>query len=200
MSGVNAIDTDIFATGLPRALPARVDEPDRRLRAVESTAPARRPKLLYGIVAVAGAIAIAGAQMGLSILTTQSSYELKELTSQQRTVTWQKQILEDDVAGLSSPQYLAANAAALGMVTGAAPSYLRLSDGAVVGKGKPAAPSSSVQALKKAAVPNSLVGGVPLVTDPDASLGAGSAADQTEIISTAVPPAVADALPTPKTH
>ena len=63
-----------------------------------------------------GAFLIAGAQMVLSIMTTQGSYELAELTQEQRALTYQKQILYDDVAGLSSPQYLAANAAALGMV------------------------------------------------------------------------------------
>ena len=39
-------------------------------------------------------------------------------------------MLYDDVAGLSSPQYLAANASALGMVINESPNYLRLSDGA----------------------------------------------------------------------
>jgi hypothetical protein len=52
--------------------------------------------------------------MGLSILTTQSSYELSALSSQQRGLDYQKQMLTDSLAGLSSPQYLAANAAALG--------------------------------------------------------------------------------------
>ncbi len=50
---------------------------------------------------------------------TQTSYELSALTSQQRDLDWQKQMLQDDVAGLSSPQYLAANAQAMGMLTGA---------------------------------------------------------------------------------
>lgn len=196
----NAIGQVALGDDLLSSLPPR--DADRRstLRPVEQTAPARRPRLAYGLIAVAGALLIAGAQMGLSVLTTQSSYELKALTSQQRAVAWQKQILQDDVAGLSSPQYLAANAAALGMVTGQAPSYLRLSDGEIVGSTKSASSTSSVQALKKAAVTNALVSGVPLVTDPDASLGAGVAADTTLVVDPATPPAVADGLPTPRTR
>lgn len=183
----------------PRIAPR--ESPQRRLRAVEQPLPARRPRLLYGLIAVGGALAIGAAQMGLSILTTQTSYELKALTSQQREVVWEKQMLQDKVAGLSSPQYLAANAAALGMVTGQAPNYLRLSDGAVVGTGTAASGTSSVNALKKAAVTNSLVSGVPLVTDPDASLGAGVTADAPIVlIDPATPPAIAEGLPTPTTH
>ncbi len=79
-------------------------------------------------------------QMGLGILTTQSSFEIASLTQQQRDLTYQKQILYDETAGLSSPQYLAANAAALGMVIDESPTYLRLSDGAVIGSDKPATP------------------------------------------------------------
>ncbi len=194
-------NADLFAAlpSLP-ARPAARDDEQRRLRALERPLPARRPRLAYGLIAVAGALAIAGAQMGLSILTTQSSYELKSLTSQQRSVAWEKQMLQDDVAGLSSPQYLAANAAALGMVTGQSPNYLRLSDGEVIGTGKAASARTSVQALKKAAVTNALVDGVPLVTDPASSLDSGVAADLPLTIDPATPPAIADGLPTPTTH
>lgn len=195
-----ALDLDPFVSVHPLSAPAPRTTEDRRLHAVDLPAPARRPKLMYGLLAVAGALAIAGAQMGLSILTTQGSYELKGLTAQQREAEWQKQILQDDVAGLSSPQYLAANAADLGMVTGAAPRYLRLSDGAVMGKGSAATAASSIDALKKPAVPNSLVEDKPLVTDPDVSLGAGAASGGEQVVNSPVPPAVADALPTPKTH
>jgi hypothetical protein len=196
-AGADLLGDELLALS---ALPSRDGAGERRLRAVDQPLPARRPRLMYGLVAVAGALAIAGAQIGMSILTTQSSYELKTLTSQQRSVDWQKQMLEDDVAGLSSPQYLAANAAALGMVTGQAPNYLRLSDGEVVGTGKAAASTSSVQALKKAGVANALVSGLPLVTDPGSSLSAGVAADATIVVDTATPPAIADGLPTPTTH
>ncbi|RLK49662.1 hypothetical protein [Microbacterium telephonicum] len=194
----------------------RPDEsPGRRLRVLDRPAPGRRPRLLYGVIAVAGALAIAGVQMGMSILTTQTSYELKTLTSQQKDLDWQKQILRDDLAGLSSPQYLAANAASLGMITGQTPSYLRLSDAAIVGTGEAAASSSSIDALGKAAVGNALVAGTPLVTDENATIATGPAPAQPDPnaappadgadpaappADTATPPAITDGLPTPSTH
>lgn len=205
------MSADLLSTA---ALPVRGDrgaEPNRRLRALERPQPGRRPRLLYGIIAVAGALTIAGVQMGMSILTTQTSYELKTLTSQQKDLDWQKQILQDDLAGLSSPQYLAANAASLGMITGQTPSYLRLSDAAIVGTSEAAGSASSIDALGKAAVSNALVAGTPLVTDRNATIATGpatalvdpaaSAADPTAApADPATPPAVADGLPTPATH
>ncbi|MCT9819896.1 hypothetical protein N3K63_06290 [Microbacterium sp. W1N] len=222
------MSADILGTAaLPvrtRPAPATGPQPGdaRRLRALERPAASRRPRLLYGIIAVAGALTIAGVQMGMSILTTQTSYELKSLTAQQKDLDWQKQILQDDLAGLSSPQYLAANAASLGMVTGQVPSYLRLSDAAIVGPSEASLGASSIDALGKAAVGNKLVAGTPLVTDPGATLGAGPApvvAEETappadEAAPPAdgasdpaappadptTPPAITDGLPTPTTH
>jgi cell division protein FtsL len=195
-------------TDLARALPLRepLRSPRRRLQAVPEPSRRRRPKLAYGIIAVAGAVAIALAQMGLSILTTQSTFEIASLTQQQRDLTLQKQALYDDVAGLSSPQYLAANAAALGMVINESPSYLRLSDGAVVGAGQPAGGASAVDAINRGAVSNALVTDTPLVTAPDATIagtplapptGGEAAADGT---GSATPPPITDGLPTPATR
>jgi hypothetical protein len=182
---------------------------DRRLRPLDASATKtsrRRPRVLYAIVAVAGAVAIGAAQMSLSILTTQGSYQIASLTSQQRDLDWQKQMLRDDLAGLSSPQYLAANASALGMVINEAPSYLRLSDGAVLGAGQAALGASSVDALNRAAVGNALITDTPLVTDPDATIqGApvvpttGTDAGGTTPVSN-TPPPLTDGLPTPSTH
>ncbi len=191
------MSADLLAVALPA--PERSRAP--RLRAVETPLPARRPRLLYGLIAVAGAVLIGATQMGLSILTTQTSYDIATLTQEQRALGWQKQMLEDQVAGLSSPQYLAANASALGMVVGQAPSYLRLSDRAIIGDGSIAVGASSVDALAKAAVPNALVGGVPLVTDPASSLTAGATVDAALLTAdSSTPPAIADGLPTPATH
>lgn len=182
------------------ALPARQPRPGRRLRAVERPLPARRPRLVYGVVAVTGAVLIGAAQMGLSILTTQGSYELSALSAQQRDLSWQEQMLRDQVAGLSSPQYLAANASALGMVTGEPPTYLRLSDAAIIGTGAFASGVSAVDALRSAAVGNDLINGVPLVTDPAASLAQGASVADEAIANTTTPPAIAEGLPTPATH
>ncbi|MCP2637134.1 hypothetical protein K0817_011250 [Microbacterium sp. HD4P20] len=186
-----------------RIAPDRRDAPDRRLRAVEAPARRRRPKLLYGVVAVLGAFLIAGAQMALSIMTTQGSYELSALAQQQRELTYDKQILYDDVAGLSSPQYLAANAAALGMVIDESPSYLRLSDGAILGASEVAMGSSSIDAIGRGAVPNALIADTPLVTVPDATIDGvpvevADASTDSGVSNT--PPPLTDGLPTPSTH
>jgi hypothetical protein len=197
-------------TDLARAVPLRRPapaSPSRRLRVVEEPVRRRRPKLAYGIIAVGGAVAIALAQMGLSILTTQGTYEMAALTQQQRDLTYEKQILADDVAGLNSPQYLAANAAALGMVINESPSYLRLSDGAIIGAGQAAAGTSAVDALNRGAVQNSLIADTPLITAPEATIqgaplvteetGAGATTDGT---GSTTPPPITDGLPTPATR
>lgn len=187
----------------PAVAPDRTDAPNRRLRVVEAPAHRRRPKLLYGVIAVLGAFLIAGAQMALSIMTTQGSYELAALTKQQSDLTYQKQILYDEVAGLSSPQYLAANAAALGMVIDESPSYLRLSDGAILGASEVALGSSSIDAIGRGSVPNALIADTPLVTVDGATIGGLPA----EVVETPVdggvgntPPPLTDGLPTPSTH
>jgi len=189
---------------LTPAVPIRrpQDAPARRLRAVEESARRRRPRRAYGIIALAGAVLIGGTQMGLSVLTTQGSYELSTLTTQQRELTWKKQILYDDVAGLSSPQYLAANAAALGMIINESPSYLRLSDGAILGSGLAALGGSSIDAIGRAAVPNALITDTPLVTAPDATIEGVPlvAEDPATGGVTNTPPPLTDGLPTPSTH
>jgi hypothetical protein len=183
---------DEVGADIPRRVLAPLDRPVRR----------RRPRLAYGIVAVAGAVAIAAAQMLLSILSTQSSFEISSLTQEQKELTWQKQILYDEVAGLSSPQYLAANAAALGMVINESPSYLRLSDGAVLGSQLPSVEGSSVDALGRSLVSNTLVTDTPLVTAPDATID-GLPTPPVDVAgegNAATPPALTDGLPTPATH
>ncbi|WP_314502610.1 hypothetical protein [uncultured Microbacterium sp.] len=202
MSAVDALSADVLGAGALSSAGRRTS-PERRLRVVAEPSRRRRPKLIYGIVALAGALTIGTAQMALSILTTQSSYELSALAQEARQLTFQKQILYDDVAGLSSPQYLAANASALGMVIEEAPSYLRLSDGALLGAGQAALGASSVDAIGRAAVPNELITDTPLVTAPDATIeGAPVEADVvvTDGGVANTPPPITDGLPTPTTH
>jgi hypothetical protein len=208
MSASPAIDPRVVDDFLPD-FPTPVRE--RRLTVVPAPARRRVPRRLFGIVAVTGAVVIVLAQMGLGILTTQSSFEIASLTQQQRDLTYQKQILFDETAGLSSPQYLAANAAALGMVIDESPTYLRLSDGAVIGSDKPADTTSSVDAKGRGSVGNALIAGVPLVTDPSAKATetGGSAPEAAQpapadgpapATGSATPPPISDGLPTPATR
>ncbi|HCM50265.1 MULTISPECIES: hypothetical protein [unclassified Microbacterium] len=182
----------------PSARPVETQAP--RLRPVEQTAAWRRPRLAYGIVAVLGAAAIVAAQMVVSILTTQDTYAISALTSQQRQLTWDRQILYDEVAGLSSPQYLAANASALGMVISEAPTFLRLSDGALVGASQAAGWQSSIDAVGRGAVANALITQTPLVTDPAATIEGTPVEVTDETGQSVIPPALTDGLPTPTTR
>lgn len=196
------------ATVSARVSPRAVQDSPRdqsrrpRLRRVEAPARRRRPRLAYGIVALTGALVIGGAQMALSIITTQGSYEMSSLSTQQSELTWQRQILHDEVIGLSSPQYLAANASALGMVIEEAPSYLRLSDGAILGTSSAALGGSSIDAIGRATVPNALIAETPLVTDPGATIDGATAIDgglaEDGVSNTPLP--ITDGLPTPSTH
>lgn len=178
--------------------------PDRHLRPVERPQRRRRPRVAYAIIALAGALAIGAAQMGLSLATTESSYRISALTQEKNQLTWQKQELDDKIAGLSSPQYLAANAAALGMVINQSPTYLRLSDGKIIGAGKAATATSAVNPLGKNAVANALVGDTPLVTDPDATIKTPPVTAEDEATTTdsasTLPPPITDGLPTPTTR
>jgi hypothetical protein len=184
----------------PRIRPAAPGAPrGPRLHAVAPPAARRRPKLVYGVIAVAGAVAILVAQMVLSIMTTEGSYELSKLTSQQRQLTWQKQILYDDVAGLSSPQNLAANATALGMVIDQSPSYLRLSDAKILGKSDAAASKSTVDALGRGQVANALIAKDAIVTDPAKTIS-GASTSSTSAVDAATPPPLNEGLPVPQTH
>lgn len=166
----------------------------------------RKPRVAYAIVAVFGALAIGAAQMTLSVLTTQSSYVISQLTQQQRELDWKQQILQEDLAGLNSPQYLAANATALGMVINQSPSYLRLSDGTILGPASKAPRGSTVNALGATNVANSLISQRPLVTEPGATVQGNPKKTPAPGASAApggkapTPPPIADGLPSPKTR
>ena len=56
------------------------------------------------------------------------------------------------------------------MVIDESPSYLRLSDGALLGAGQAALGTTSIDAIGRASVPNALITDTPLVTAPDATI------------------------------
>lgn len=187
---MNAVRT--AARPLPPEAPQRA--PERRLQPVTRPAVRRKPKLAYALVALGGALAIGAAQVGLSLAITQDSFTLAGLASQQRELDLHTHALQEELTGLSSPQVLASNAAALGMVVAGSPSYLRLSDGAVFGTGAGADWTSTVDPNGSAAVGNVLVteNAPPAGQAEDADGGTSPAQD--------LPPAITDGLPSPTTH
>lgn len=161
-----------------------------------------RPKIVYALSAVTGVAAIVLAQLLLSVGISQSAYEVSRLQASQVELGRTAESVTEDLVRVSSPQSLAANAEALGMVSNSNPVYLRLSDGAVLGA--PASASGS-QAGTASLVPNSLLAGVPLVSDlpqntgQGASVG-GSSAERPAAVAPVAPAAESNALPTPTTR
>ncbi|WP_353827939.1 hypothetical protein [Agromyces sp. SYSU T0242] len=183
--------------------PARRSAPSgaRRLRpAPEIGAGITRPRLAYAVISLAAIGAIAIAQLLLSIAMTQGAYELDAQLLRQTELERQQQKLADDLDRLESPQFLAANAEALGMVPNSDPAMLQLSDGAVIGAPTAARGDAASSA---ALVPNALIDGVPLVTEREAgdtSKGAGGRPETPADGAPAGPPTLTDGLPTPATH
>ncbi|ANJ27266.1 hypothetical protein [Agromyces aureus] len=176
------------------------------LRPAPDRAARSKPRLAYAVIAVSGVVAIAIAQLMLSIAVTQGAYEIDGYELSQAKLSRQQQTLSEDLDRVQSPQYLAKNAEALGMVPNTNPVFLRLSDGAVLGQ--PTAASGGA-AASAALVPNVLIGGVPLVTEQPSGqtapvggqgAGLGGAAADPAVPAAPAPPPVSGSLPTPTTH
>jgi len=151
------------------------------------------------------------AQMLLSVALESGAYEIAHLQSANKEASRSFQQMTQDIDRLSSPQHLALNAEALGMLSNNTPAYLRLSDGAILG-----APSSGdgftrlVGSDGGTLVPNSLLANVPLVTSASlpqtgdaASHAAPAVADPNGApagLAPAAPVALAHGLPGLATH
>lgn len=192
------------AMSLPARRPARTEQPRPQLRPVPEQR--RRPRLAYAVTALSGIAAIVIAQLLFSVAMTEGAYEIDGYRVAQTKLDRETQVLREQIDALESPQFLAANAEALGMVPNAAPVYLRLSDGAVLGQ-PTAAAGGAVGAA--GSVANSLITDVPLVTQQPAGEtgGAASVAPETAPETAAGTPAAtapvappSGGLPTPATH
>ncbi|HEY1105061.1 hypothetical protein MUN74_00395 [Agromyces endophyticus] len=205
---MSALPARPLTIGQTAAAPERAPERGRWLRPVPDPGRRAKPTLVYAIIAIAGVAAIVVAQLLLSIAITQGAYDIDHAQMQQTKLDRQEQQLREDLDRVQSPQYLAANAEALGMVPNANPVFLRLSDGKLSGDPVPAGTGAAASAPL---VPNALIDGVPLVTEEPAGetpkqevkpadraehTGAGGAA----AVEKPVEPSVTDGLPTPATH
>ncbi|MBB5640874.1 hypothetical protein [Cryobacterium roopkundense] len=189
------------------AEPQRQSEATHVARRFEIVAPdARRrprPRIFYAFTAIAGVGAIIVAQLLLSVGISQGAYEISTLQSNQSELTRTTASVNEDLVRVSSPQSLAANAEALGMVSNSNPVYLRLSDGAVLG-----APSSASgsQAGSASLVPNALLGdNIVLSQVPAGAAGTGVAAgaiapESAPVVAVTSAPVVPAGLPSPTTR
>lgn len=179
----------------PSALPEREQLP-RHIEIVTTRAQRKaRPKVAYALVTVASLFVIFAAQLILSIVVSESAYQISALQVEQKELIRSQQSLSEDIGLLGSPQNLAANAAALGMGPNPAPLQLDLTSGAVTG-----APGSFDRVGCGGAcnlVANELLVGKPLVAPPAA---AAPAAETSPTTPTTQTPAVVDSLPAPVTH
>lgn len=171
-------------------------EQRRRFTIVADRPSRSRPAIVYALVAVAGVAAVVIAQLLLSVAVSQGAYEIDRLAVEHRELERTVQTATSELERVKSPQFLAANAEALGMVQNANPVYLRLSDSAVLGQPSAADVNDGVPAGSLGLVPNVLLTGVPLVTDH------GAAASEDRVVEpeeTPAPP-LTDGLPTPATR
>ncbi|MFA4840914.1 MAG: hypothetical protein WC580_04320 [Agrococcus sp.] len=122
---------DIHA--LPTRAPEQQPERERHLRALPAIAARRAPRLVHGVVALIGLTGIVVAQLGLSVVISEGAYRLSALEGESTALARTEQTLAEDIAVLSSPQYVAVAADELGMLAGQPSQFLTLSGAATAG-------------------------------------------------------------------
>ena len=96
------------------------------------------------MILVSGFVVVSLLHLLLTILTSQSVYELSDLKREKRELDTTSQILSEEVSSLASNQNLLNTASRLGMVANTNPVFLRLTDQAILGQPLPA-PIASAQ-------------------------------------------------------
>ncbi|ROP64020.1 hypothetical protein [Curtobacterium sp. PhB115] len=174
------------------ARPERTDRPDRahRPELVEVT-PTKaqrraRPRIGYAVTAVVALGILLLAQLGISMVLSQGAYTLNSLSTEQTNLSRTQQSLSEELRVLDSPQNLARNAQALGMIANSTPVYLDPKTGRVYGTPTPAVADQATAATSNQ-VPNSLLDDVPLAAkqgDTSASKETGSSTGSTSSTGT----------------
>lgn len=118
-----------------RAAPQPQPEPtrERHLRAVVAPSVRRAPRLVHGVLALAGLAGIVVAQLGLTVVISEGAYTLSALQGESAALARTEQSLAENVAVLSSPQHVAVAADELGMLAGQPSQFLTLSGAATAG-------------------------------------------------------------------
>lgn len=199
------LDFDLAASPAPDSrstapgLPGAPTPGKRHLRiAPEAPKTARRASqspLIGSLVAVGVILVILAVQLGLSIAISQGAYETRALEIEQRDLSRVERVLSQNVDKLASPQNLAENAAALGMVQNARPATLRLSDGAVLG-----ALDSETTEARGNLVANSTLETMPVVDAAGLLVPRAGQAAAAQAEPTAPPVRLEGKLPAPDTH
>ncbi|WP_144714474.1 hypothetical protein [Curtobacterium pusillum] len=153
------VDPAVVPSRAPR--PARRDRPE--LVEVTPTKAQRRarPRIAYAVVAVGALGLLLLAQLGISMVLSQGAYTLSSLGTEQTNLARTQQSLSEELRVLDSPQNLARNAQALGMIANSTPVYLDPKTGRVYGTPTPAVADQATASTENQ-VPNSLLNDVPL--------------------------------------
>jgi hypothetical protein len=123
-----------------------------------------RPRVLAAFVAVASLGILLLAQLGISMVLSKGAYQLDALQTTQTELGRSQQQLDENLSVLRSPQNLARNAQALGMIANSTPVYLDPKTGVVHGTPTPAAATDPAAATTSILVPNALLSGTSVVT------------------------------------
>jgi cell division protein FtsB len=160
-----------------------------------------RPRVFYALVAVIGVFAILLTQLLLSILLSDGAYRISALQSQTGELERDAQVLVESLDTLRSPQYLAANAESLGMVSNANPAYLRLADATVLGAPIAAGTGAGVLNGGDTMIGNVLLADMALVTPiPEGGVSGVAPAPTVSGSLASLAGAPAGALPSPVTR
>ncbi|BDZ50432.1 hypothetical protein GCM10025867_26730 [Frondihabitans sucicola] len=150
---VGSPDDDLFDAPAPRRGPIEIVTSRVQRQA--------RPRILYALIATAALFVLLLTQLGVSIALSQGAYQISALQDTQTSLSRSQQKYSEKLQVLSSPQNIANNAAALGMIRNQNPVYLDLSTEKVYGTPTPAVgDAKSSQNL----IPNSLLKGTKVVT------------------------------------
>ncbi|MBD8727834.1 hypothetical protein [Frigoribacterium sp. CFBP 13707] len=156
-----------------------------------------RPRIAYALVATAALFVLLLGQLAISIALSDGAYTISDLQAEKSELTRDQQKYSEQLDVLSSPQNVANNAERLGMVRNSNPVYLDPATGAVHGV---PAPADGAADGTDNLIPNTLLDGVPLVTQPPAGAPAeaaagSSTADPADATGAAAAPAADSAAP-----
>lgn len=136
------------AASAARRLAARSVPAAPRLRLVAPPATSRGRTPFVGLVIVLLSLGLTGLIV-LSTVLQRQAFELQELDRTASRLETRHDALAAEVAESRSPGRLAAEAVRLGMVPNTNPVFLRLSDGKVVGKPRPAEKGTNVKRVDR---------------------------------------------------
>lgn len=156
-----ALRGDVDAPAL-RPVEVVVDRAQRRAR----------PKIAYALVATAALFVLLLAQLAISIALSDGAYRISALQTEQTELARDQQKYAEQLDVLSSPQNLAVNAEALGMVRNSNPVYLDAATGTV--HGDPAPAEAPAEGAAGNIIGNTLLDGVPVAAAASAEAAGGA--------------------------